>query len=75
MNDTRRPNLWEWGLLGISLVLFVMLTIGIMTHAQWVINLDRLIIRAVRFPQTPWKNLIVSWYTTFFNPVPLIIFI
>jgi Membrane-associated phospholipid phosphatase len=75
MNDTRRPNLWEWGLLGISLVLFVMLTIGITTHAQWVISLDRLIIRAVRFPQTPWKNLIVSWYTTFFNPVPLIIFI
>lgn len=70
MQNGRRPNGWQWATFLLALVIFVAVTIGVVTDASWIKSFDQSIVKLVRFPQNPSETLIITWYTTFFNTVP-----
>lgn len=73
MNEGHQPRIYQWVLLALAVIIFVTLTISVVTDSGWLQTFDHTITRSIRFFQAPWKTLIITWYTTFFNTVPLLI--
>ncbi|BAP85363.1 membrane-associated phospholipid phosphatase [Paucilactobacillus hokkaidonensis JCM 18461] len=71
MNAAHRLSRSQTVLFIIACAVFVTLFSGVSLHASWVKSFDMTLIRQIRFPQTDWKSMLLTWYTTFFNTLPM----
>ncbi|WP_137598113.1 phosphatase PAP2 family protein [Paucilactobacillus kaifaensis] len=59
----------------IACAIFITIYSGVNLNADWVKSLDMNLIQQIRFPQTDWKSMLLTWYTTFFNTLPMTIIV
>ncbi|KIS03351.1 phosphatase PAP2 family protein [Paucilactobacillus wasatchensis] len=59
----------------IAVALFILLYGGVQQDANWVQSFDFTLIHWIRFPQTNWESLLLTWYTTFFNTIPMMVIV
>lgn len=59
----------------IACAVFVTLYSGVSLKAGWVKSLDLNLIHQIRLPQTAWKSMLLTWYTTFFNTLPMTVIV
>lgn len=75
MNAAHRLSRVQTVLFIIACAVFITIYGGVSLHAEWVKLFDQTLIHQIRFPQSDWKSMLLTWYTTFFNTLPMAIIV